>query len=259
MSWSVCDRGGHRTAAGVGAREPGSRGRRSHRPGAAHRSPMPPVHCRTARDPTHPVGSFPHIPYYAIGCTLDAIKAESRDGRMKVEVFGRSALGRADVPRHDQPARDEGSARGFKNWEKVREQALDDPDKALKTLRKVRDDVKVPIFIQSAIHGNEYEGVDADDAAHRPARDDALRHGSGSRRDPRPHDPGVQRRPEPRRPCRRDARQRQRLRPQPRLPDAVAAGGAGLRVGDAEVAVPGHARPARLRDADADRGDDQAA
>ena len=45
-------------------------------------------------DPSDPVGSFPHIPYYAIGCTLDKIKAESRDGRMKVEVFGRSALGR---------------------------------------------------------------------------------------------------------------------------------------------------------------------
>ena len=26
-------------------------------------------------NPTDPVGSFPHIPYYAIGCTLDAIKA----------------------------------------------------------------------------------------------------------------------------------------------------------------------------------------
>ena len=30
--------------------------------------------------PTHPNGSFPHIPYYAIGCTLDNIAAAS-DGR----------------------------------------------------------------------------------------------------------------------------------------------------------------------------------
>ena len=41
-----------------------------------------------------PVGSFPHIPYYAIGCTLDAIKAESIGNRMSVRVFGQSALGR---------------------------------------------------------------------------------------------------------------------------------------------------------------------
>ena len=43
--------------------------------------------------PTHPNGSFPHIPYYAIGCTLDNIAAAS-GGRMTVERFGKSALGR---------------------------------------------------------------------------------------------------------------------------------------------------------------------
>src|ERR687888_1769625 len=45
-------------------------------------------------NPGDPVGSFPHIPYYAIGCTLDAIKAESIGDRMSVRVFGHSALGR---------------------------------------------------------------------------------------------------------------------------------------------------------------------
>ena len=45
-------------------------------------------------NPTDPVGSFPHIPYYAIGCTLDAIKVESVGNRMSVRVCGRSALGR---------------------------------------------------------------------------------------------------------------------------------------------------------------------
>ena len=34
-------------------------------------------------DPTDPPGSFPHIPYYAIGCTLEDIAARS-DGRMQV-------------------------------------------------------------------------------------------------------------------------------------------------------------------------------
>jgi hypothetical protein len=42
--------------------------------------------------PTHPVGSFPHIPWYAIGCTLDSIAAQS-NGRMAVEVTGESANG----------------------------------------------------------------------------------------------------------------------------------------------------------------------
>src|SRR5687767_4935474 len=38
-----------------------------------------------------PPGSFPHIPYYAIRCTLDDIAARS-NGRMTVEVIGQSAL-----------------------------------------------------------------------------------------------------------------------------------------------------------------------
>ena len=44
-------------------------------------------------DPADPPGSFPHIPYYAIGCTLEDIASRS-GGRMEVEVIGRSALGR---------------------------------------------------------------------------------------------------------------------------------------------------------------------
>ena len=44
-------------------------------------------------DPTHPVGSFPHIPWYAFACTLEDIQSRS-DGRMDVKVIGPSALGR---------------------------------------------------------------------------------------------------------------------------------------------------------------------
>ena len=44
-------------------------------------------------DPADPPGSFPHIPYYAIGCTLQDIASRS-DGRMEIEVIGQSALGR---------------------------------------------------------------------------------------------------------------------------------------------------------------------
>src|SRR5918999_5412320 len=44
-------------------------------------------------DPADPPGSFPLIPYYAIGCTLEDIESRSI-GRMEVEVIGQSALGR---------------------------------------------------------------------------------------------------------------------------------------------------------------------
>jgi hypothetical protein len=110
-------------------------------------------------NPTDPPGSFAHVPYYAIGCTLDAIQAESLDGRMSVQVFGHSAGGRPmylvtinQLVTHDQQ-------KDFQNWEKIRGDALTDPEKAQKRLGK--SDFKIPIFIQSAIHGNEYEGVDA--------------------------------------------------------------------------------------------------
>ena len=110
--------------------------------------------------PTHPVGSFPHIPWYAIGCTLDSIAAES-DGRMTVEVIGQSALGR-DMYLVTFNALDTAQQRkDFHAWEQIRKIALTDPSRAQEPLAGYGDDVKVPIFIQGAIHGNEYEGVDA--------------------------------------------------------------------------------------------------
>jgi hypothetical protein len=30
--------------------------------------------------PAHPVGSFPHIPYYAIGCTLEGSRPRATAG-----------------------------------------------------------------------------------------------------------------------------------------------------------------------------------
>jgi hypothetical protein len=111
-------------------------------------------------DPGDPVGSFPHIPYYAIECTLESIAAES-DGRMTVEVLGQSATGRDMflVTINALETRDQ--RKSFSNWGKIRRDALVDPDKAQKFLDKVGGDFKVPLYIQGGIHGNEYEGVDA--------------------------------------------------------------------------------------------------
>jgi Zinc carboxypeptidase len=110
--------------------------------------------------PGDPPGSFPHIPYYAIGCTLDRIQSQS-NGRMEVEVIGQSALGR-DMYGITINALDTTQQRkDFHNWQEVRRVALSDPARGQSLVRAAGADIKVPIFIQAGIHGNEQEGVDA--------------------------------------------------------------------------------------------------
>jgi hypothetical protein len=108
--------------------------------------------------PANLPGSFPHIPYYAIGCTLDDIASRS-NGRMQVEVIGRSALGRdmykVTINALDTRAQQGGDAR----LQRVIGLARRNPRRAQQLIE--RRDLKVPIFIQGSIHGNEYEGVDA--------------------------------------------------------------------------------------------------
>ncbi len=110
--------------------------------------------------PAHPAGSFPHIPFYAIGCTLEELAARS-DGRMTVEVAGRTERGNelylVTFNPLDTPARQ----KAFLNWKQVRRLAHADPARAQDLLASYGSEVKIPIFIQAGIHGNEYEGVDA--------------------------------------------------------------------------------------------------
>jgi hypothetical protein len=140
--------------------------------GSAHAVAIEPPWCGTPEpdaagalpdgsNASDPAGSFPHIPYYAIGCTLDAIKGESIGNRMSVRVFGHSALGRPMYLVTINALETPGQRRDFERWSKLRRLALDDPAKAIADLGGYGDDVKVPIFIQAAIHGNEFEGVDA--------------------------------------------------------------------------------------------------
>ena len=110
--------------------------------------------------PAQPNGSFPHIPYYAIGCTLDNIAAAS-GGRMTVERFGKSALGRDKFHVVINELGTRSQRRDYRNWQRIRRHSRDDPDRAQDILDRVGDNVKVPLFIQGGIHGNEYEGVDA--------------------------------------------------------------------------------------------------
>jgi hypothetical protein len=110
--------------------------------------------------PTHPVGSFPHIPYYAVGCTLEDIQGRSR-GRMDIEVIGKSALGRdlygVVINRLETPE----ERRDYQNWLQVRSVMLENPARAQRLLRGFGDNIKVPIYVQGGIHGNEFEGVDS--------------------------------------------------------------------------------------------------
>jgi Zinc carboxypeptidase len=111
-------------------------------------------------DPADPLGSFPHIPHYAIGCTLADIRDRSR-GRMSIEVIGRSSEGRKmyGVVINRLRTRDEKKA--YLSWLAIRAVSLDSPILAQKLLRRAGDDVKVPILVQGSIHGDEFEGVDS--------------------------------------------------------------------------------------------------
>jgi hypothetical protein len=110
-------------------------------------------------DPTDPPGSFPHIPYYAIGCTLQSIQDRSIGGRMSLEVIGQSAGGRdmygVTINALETPEQRD----GYSRLRGILRSATSDPARAQDLLQG--RDSKVPIFIQSGIHGNEYEGVDA--------------------------------------------------------------------------------------------------
>ena len=109
-------------------------------------------------DPADPPGSFPHIPYYAIGCTLQDIASRSA-GRMQVEVIGRSALGR-DMYKVTINALDTRAQRNdFAHLQRVIGLAQRNPRRAQELIE--RRELKVPVFIQGSIHGNEYEGTDA--------------------------------------------------------------------------------------------------
>jgi hypothetical protein len=109
---------------------------------------------------THPVGSFPHIPYYAIKCTLQDIQSRSR-GRMRMEVIGKSATGREMFGVVINRLRTRQEKSDYASWLTVRALMLRSPIAAQSLARHFGSRIKVPVFIQGGIHGNEYEGVDA--------------------------------------------------------------------------------------------------
>jgi Zinc carboxypeptidase len=111
-------------------------------------------------DPSDPPGSFPHIPYYAIGCTLDSIAAQS-GGRMKVEVIGQSALGRDMFLVTINELGTQSQRRDYANWRLLDALSRSRPGLAQRLLDQMDGRVKVPLMVQGGIHGNEFEAVDS--------------------------------------------------------------------------------------------------
>jgi Zinc carboxypeptidase len=105
------------------------------------------------------------IPYEAIECTLQQFEAEAAAAgvpdRMDFEVIGQSAGGLdmygVVVNAMETPAQQQAYAR----WEQLRGLMFTDPAQAQTLLATWGDEVKLPIFIQANIHGNEEEGADA--------------------------------------------------------------------------------------------------
>ena len=96
------------------------------------------------------------------GCTLEEIVAQQRrpdDARGDRQV--RAAAGTCFL-RHGQRARHGPAAPGLpgRGSRSARSRSTD-PARGQALLASYGDEVKVPIFVQGAIHGNEYEGVEA--------------------------------------------------------------------------------------------------
>ena len=115
----------------------------------------------TGRELADPPGrQLPAHPVVRVRLHAADIQARS-NGRMDVKVIGQSALGR-DLYLVTINALDTNQQRrDFQTWQNIRKIALTEPARAQGMLDRAGDDVKVPIFVQSAIHGNESEGVDA--------------------------------------------------------------------------------------------------
>src|SRR5919201_1831144 len=148
--------------------------------------------------PTDPVGSFPHIPYYAIGCTLQAIAAERRphDGRDDRPVrAGPSAVRRDDqCPRHTR------AEEGLQALAEAPQARARRAGEGAEGARALPGRLQDPDLHPGRDSRERVRGRRRHVAAPQPDRDDAVRHRPAGRRDPRPRDPGREHRPEPGRP-----------------------------------------------------------
>ena len=81
--------------------------------------------------------------------------------RMTYSVMGQTAGGRDLYAVVINELETPEQKRDFARWQEVRKWAMTDPAYAQQLLASYGADVKMPIYIDASIHGNEYEGVDA--------------------------------------------------------------------------------------------------
>jgi Zinc carboxypeptidase len=105
------------------------------------------------------------IPYEAIGCTLDQFNEEAAatgiPNRMSYTVLGKSAGGRDILGVVVNALETDEQRRAYERWARLRSIMLTAPAQAQALLGQWGDEVKIPIFIEANIHGNEEEGTDA--------------------------------------------------------------------------------------------------
>jgi hypothetical protein len=105
------------------------------------------------------------IPQEAIGCTLQQFLVEAADAgipeRMSYEVIGQSSGGRDLFGVVVNALETADQQRDYDRWTQLRSIMLTDPAGAQTLLQGWGDEVKIPIFIEANIHGNEEEGTDA--------------------------------------------------------------------------------------------------
>ncbi len=105
------------------------------------------------------------IPLEAIQCTLDGFQTEAANAgiptRMSYSVIGQSALGFDQYEVVVNALETPEQQRDYDRWVQLRSIMLTDPTAGQALLAQWGDEVKIPIFIEANIHGNEEEGTDA--------------------------------------------------------------------------------------------------
>jgi hypothetical protein len=105
------------------------------------------------------------MPGEAVGCTLERFESEARAAgvpdRMSYEVIGRSVQGRPLYGVVVNAGETSQQRRDYARWRELRALMLTEPELAQARLARWGGDVKLPIVVQSNIHGNEEEGTDA--------------------------------------------------------------------------------------------------
>jgi hypothetical protein len=123
--------------------------------GVAAKGGPPPTPTEPVNEDERPSSHYDSILYSEIGAKLDEIASNSQ--RVRVEIMGESAGGR-DL--YLVTLSDPQTMGRLGRYQAIRRLMLTDPEAAQEMLEQMGD-VKVPIFINGSIHGDEYPGVDA--------------------------------------------------------------------------------------------------